>query len=64
MCHGDVTPNTFEWNSEVGSYLVHHKVDHQCRSFENIFSWAASRNNSGWVVDGDHENVVTPATVD
>lgn len=57
MCHGDVTPNTFEWNDEAGSYLAHHTTRHQCRNFERIFEWAETSNTSGIPMDGAHSNV-------
>ena len=57
MCHGDITPNTFEWNDETQSYLAHHSTRHQCRDFERVYDWAAGRNTSGLIIDGDHQNV-------
>jgi hypothetical protein len=57
MCHGDLTPITFEWNDELGTYLARHKTKHQCRDFEAIFQWAKGRDDTGMKVDGDHKNV-------
>jgi hypothetical protein len=56
MCHGDLTPITFEWNIELDTYLAHHSTTHECRDFGEIFEWAKGRNNTGIVVDGNHEN--------
>ncbi|KAI0520849.1 hypothetical protein F5B22DRAFT_653787 [Xylaria bambusicola] len=57
MCHGDVTPITFEWNSEINNYLGHHSTEHQCRDFNQIFNWAKGRGRTGLMADGAHQNV-------
>ncbi|MCJ1249426.1 hypothetical protein MMC30_006650 [Trapelia coarctata] len=51
MCHGDVTPVTFERKEEGGLFNPHHKTVHQCRNFEKIFDWAADRNTTKMPVD-------------
>lgn len=56
MCHGDLTPITFEWSSEIDSYIAHHSTLHTCRSFDAIFDWASERNTAGMMIDGKHEN--------
>jgi len=56
MCHGDITPVTFEWNVERNIYLAHHGTIHQCRNFNTIYKWAASRNTAGLAVDGEHKS--------
>ena len=56
MCHGDITPITFEWSNERSNYLARHGTEHQCRNFDAIFYWAQGRH-AGMAVDGDHENV-------
>lgn len=57
MCHGDMTPITFEWNAEINNYLAHHSTEHQCRNFERIFDWAKRRAVTGMAADGAHQNV-------
>ncbi|KAK9771978.1 putative Cyclochlorotine biosynthesis protein O [Seiridium cardinale] len=57
MCHGDITPITFEWNTELNTYLAHHSTEHVCRNFEALFHWAHSRAAEDFDVDGNHENV-------
>ncbi|KAI1310107.1 hypothetical protein F5Y03DRAFT_392539 [Xylaria venustula] len=57
MCHGDVTPITFEWNSEISNYLAHHSTEHQCRNFDKIFDWAEGRARTGLATDGAHQNL-------
>jgi hypothetical protein len=57
MCHGDITPITFEWISEIDSYIAHHSTEHQCRNFEAIYSWAGGRDTTGFSVSGKHRNV-------
>lgn len=57
MCHGDLTPNAFEWNDEIGGYLAHHETMHQCRDFDSIFAWAEERNTADMTIDGDHTNM-------
>ncbi|KAF5138754.1 hypothetical protein E5D57_002540 [Metarhizium anisopliae] len=52
-----MTPITFEWNTELGTYLAHHSTEHVCRNFDAIFSWAHVRAAKDFDVDGDHENV-------
>lgn len=56
MCHGDITPIIFEWNSELDNYIARHSTLHTCRSFEAIFDWASERNTAGMSIDGKHEN--------
>jgi len=57
MCHGDLTPITFEWNDELSTYLAHHSTQHECRNFEKIFSWSKQRKEMDMEVDGNHQNV-------
>ena len=56
MCHGDLTPIIFEWNTRIDGYVAHHNTLHTCRSFDAIFDWARHRNTSGMVIDGKHDN--------
>lgn len=56
MCHGDLTPITFEWNRELNTYLAHHSTVHQCKNFDAIYEWARKRNDTGIIVNGNHEN--------
>ena len=57
MCHGDITPITFEWSDESNSYLAHHSTEHICRNFDRIFDWASSRAAGDSKVDGNHVNI-------
>ena len=57
MCHGDITPITFEWIDELGSYIAHHTTRHQCRDFDTIYQWAKRRDTTGMHADGKHKNV-------
>ena len=57
MCHGDLTPITFEWISEINGYIAHHSTEHRCRDFNVIYGWAEGRNTSGFTVKGNHKNV-------
>jgi len=57
MCHGDMTPITFEWISEIDGYIAHHSTEHQCRKFEPIYSWAQDRKMPGLNADGKHQNL-------
>ncbi|KAI1453925.1 hypothetical protein F4805DRAFT_354269 [Annulohypoxylon moriforme] len=57
MCHGDITPITFEWISEINGYIAHHSTEHQCRNFEAIYNWAKDRDTTGLQADGKHQNV-------
>jgi len=56
MCHGDLTPITFEWSDELGSYLARHRTHHICRNFDGIFEWALGRDRVDMEVDGKHMN--------
>jgi hypothetical protein len=56
MCHGDLTPVTFEYSTELDVYLAHHGTVHQCRNFQKIFEWAEFRDNTGMGPDGNHKN--------
>lgn len=56
MCHGDLTPVTFEYSMELGVYLAHHGTVHQCRNFQTIFEWAEVRDKTGMGPDGNHRN--------
>ena len=51
MCHGDVTPVTFERKEEGGLFHAHHNTAHQCRNFEKIYDWAVDRNTTKMPVD-------------
>ncbi|KAE8152272.1 hypothetical protein BDV25DRAFT_138087 [Aspergillus avenaceus] len=57
MCHGDLTPITFEWNHGIDGYLAHHSTPHMCRNFNAIYEWAADRDDTGLRADGNHKNV-------
>ncbi|KAH8198750.1 hypothetical protein TruAng_007070 [Truncatella angustata] len=57
MCHGDITPLTMEWNTEINGFLAHHTTEHHCRSFDMIWNWAEGRNTTRMVADGRHKNV-------
>lgn len=57
MCHGDLTPITFEWIPEIQGYIAHHTTEHQCRDFGAIHDWAKRRNTSGLRADGNHMNI-------
>lgn len=57
MCHGDLTPNTFEYNSELNVYLAHFATVHQCRNFDKIWNWAKVRQTNGMSVEGKHKNI-------
>ncbi|KAK3690281.1 hypothetical protein B0T22DRAFT_379654, partial [Podospora appendiculata] len=57
MCHGDLTPITFEWIPEISGYIAHHSTEHQCRDFESIFEWAERRGAHGVHADANHVNV-------
>ncbi|KAE8369713.1 hypothetical protein BDV27DRAFT_152794 [Aspergillus caelatus] len=57
MCHGDITPISFEWNNGIDAYLAHHSTPHMCRNFNSIYEWAAKRDNTGLRADGNHKNV-------
>lgn len=57
MCHGDVTPITFEYLPEIKGLIAHHSTEHQCRNFESIYNWAAARQVDGFQVGGNHKNV-------
>ncbi|TKW52087.1 hypothetical protein CTA1_11345 [Colletotrichum tanaceti] len=56
MCHGDITPITFEWIPDIDGYIAHHSTEHVCRNFDAIFDWAADRNTTGLEADGKHQN--------
>lgn len=57
MCHGDLTPITFEWIPEIAGYIAHHSTPHQCRNFEGIYAWAKERRINGFHADGNHKNI-------
>jgi len=57
MCHGDLTPITFEWNDELSTYLAHHRTQHVCRRFDKIFDWSERRNKEYMHIDENHQNV-------
>ncbi|OAA36250.1 hypothetical protein NOR_07595 [Metarhizium rileyi] len=57
MCHGDVTPITFEYVPEIRGLIAHHSTEHQCRDFKAIYSWAKGRRVKGFHVGGNHRNV-------
>ncbi|KAI1126938.1 hypothetical protein F5Y10DRAFT_266649 [Nemania abortiva] len=63
MCHGDLTPITFEWNEEVNGYLAHHGDIAKCRNFERVFHWAQGRDNTDVSVNGDHDNIELTTSV-
>ncbi|KAK2008960.1 hypothetical protein LZ32DRAFT_684246 [Colletotrichum eremochloae] len=56
MCHGDITPITFEWIPDINGYIAHHSTEHMCRNFDAIFDWATVRNMTGLESDGKHQN--------
>ncbi|KAL0931139.1 uncharacterized protein CTRU02_213874 [Colletotrichum truncatum] len=56
MCHGDITPITFEWIPEIDGYIAHHSTEHMCRNFDTIFDWSVKRNTTGLEADGKHQN--------
>ena len=57
MCHGEVTPITFEFIPEIHGLIAHHSTQHQCRDFEKIYNWAALRQVDGVHAGGNHVNV-------
>ncbi|KAF6813759.1 hypothetical protein CPLU01_14571 [Colletotrichum plurivorum] len=54
MCHGDLTPIYMMWSEEHGTFMGVQENVMQCRSWEAIVEWSASRNDTGMRVDGDH----------
>ncbi|KAK1850329.1 hypothetical protein CCHR01_07038 [Colletotrichum chrysophilum] len=56
MCHGNITPITFEWIPDIDGYIAHHSTAHMCRNFDAIFDWATVRNTTGLETDGEHQN--------
>ncbi|KAF6842216.1 hypothetical protein CMUS01_03281 [Colletotrichum musicola] len=54
MCHGDLTPIYMMWSEEHGTFMGVQENVMQCRSWEAIIEWTASRNDTGMRVDGDH----------
>lgn len=57
MCHGDLTPITFEWIDEINGYIAHHSTEHMCRNFDAIQRWASGRDTTGLRAGGAHVNV-------
>lgn len=57
MCHGDVTPITFEWVPEIQGLIAHHSTEHLCRDFKALYGWAKSRGVPGFSAGGNHVNV-------
>lgn len=57
MCHGDITPITFEWVPEIDRYIAHHSTEHQCRKFDDIYNWAESKRTRGMEAGGKHKNI-------
>ncbi|CAG8971744.1 hypothetical protein HYALB_00007224 [Hymenoscyphus albidus] len=52
MCHVDVTPYTWIWNSTSGHMQNVFATPHTCRNFDAIRDWARPENNGGNVSAG------------
>lgn len=47
MCHVDVTPYTWRWNSTTESMQNSFATPHTCRNFNAVRDWARPENNGG-----------------
>lgn len=47
ICNADTTPLRFVWDTTFSSYTLPNNQMFMCKNFEDIWSWAKSRNTTG-----------------